>query len=79
MRFGRATVKSSIPPLAAIHDDAERIREWLLRRHQELRESMKLSMYALWLKCGVSRDTISRVEGGETILCVNVPTLGAHR
>jgi hypothetical protein len=41
------------------HDYAERIRERLPRRHQELRESMKLSMYALWLKCGVSRDTIS--------------------
>ena len=24
-------------------------------------------MYALWLKCGVSRDMISRVEGGESI------------
>jgi len=24
-------------------------------------------MYALWMKCGVSRDTISRVDGGETI------------
>lgn len=29
-------------------------------------------MYALWLKCGVSRDTISRVEGGETIPGVHV-------
>ena len=42
------------------HDYAERIRERLPRRHQELREGMKLSMYALWLKCGVSRDTINR-------------------
>ena len=31
------------------HDYAERIREWLPRRHQELREGMKLSMYALCL------------------------------
>ena len=29
-------------------------------------------MYALWLKCGVSRDTISRVEGGEAIPGVHV-------
>ena len=29
-------------------------------------------MYALWLKCGVSLDTISRVEGGETMLGVHV-------
>lgn len=49
------------------HDDAERIRERLPRRLQELREAARLSMYALWRKCGVSRDTISRIEGGETI------------
>lgn len=54
------------------HDYAERIRERLPRRHQELREGMKLSMYALWLKCGVSRDTISRIEGGDTIPGVHV-------
>lgn len=54
------------------HDYAERIRERLPRRHQELREANGLSMYALWLKCGVSRDTISRVEGGETIPGVHV-------
>jgi transcriptional regulator with XRE-family HTH domain len=39
---------------------------------QELREAESLSMYALWQKCGVSRDTISRVEGGETIPGVHV-------
>ena len=54
------------------HGYAERIRERLPRRHQELRETMKLSMYALWLKCGVSRDTISRIEAGETIPGVHV-------
>ena len=54
------------------HDYAERIRERLPRRLQELRESAKLSMYALWQKCGVSRDTISRIEGGETIPGVHV-------
>lgn len=54
------------------HDYAERIRERLPRRHQELRERCGLSMYALWLKCGVSRDIISRVEGGETIPGVHV-------
>lgn len=48
------------------HDYAERVRERLPRLHQELREGIGLSMYALWLKCGVSRDTISRIEGGET-------------
>jgi transcriptional regulator with XRE-family HTH domain len=57
----------SAPDNHDAHDYAERIRERLPRRHQELREANGLSMYALWLKCGVSRDTISRVEGGETI------------
>ena len=33
-----------------------------------MRENMKLSMDALWLKCGVSRDTISRVEGGSLLV-----------
>jgi hypothetical protein len=35
-------------------DYAERIRERLPRRLQELREAVGLSMYALWWKCGVS-------------------------
>lgn len=48
------------------HDYVERIRERLPPRLQELREAIGRSMYALWLKCGVSRDTISRIEGGET-------------
>jgi DNA-binding XRE family transcriptional regulator len=38
----------------------------LPRRLQELREACGLSTYALWLKCGVSRDAINRIEGGET-------------
>jgi transcriptional regulator with XRE-family HTH domain len=54
------------------HDYAERIRARLPRRLQELRETERLSMYALWRKCGVSRDTISRIEGGETIPGVHV-------
>jgi len=54
------------------HDYAERIRERLPRRLQELREAESLSMYALWRKCGVSRDTISRVEAGDTIPGVHV-------
>ena len=49
------------------HDYAERIRERLSRRLQELPEACGLSMYALWMKCGVSRDMISRIEGGESI------------
>ena len=51
---------------------AERIRERLPRRLLELREGCGLSMYALWMKCGVSRDTISRIEGGDTIPGVHV-------
>jgi transcriptional regulator with XRE-family HTH domain len=62
----------STPANHDAHDYAERIRERLPRRHQELREGIGLSMYALWLKGGVSRDTISRIEGGETIPGVHV-------
>ena len=54
------------------YDYAERIREGLPRRMQELREGSGLSMYALWRRCGVSRDTISRIEAGETIPGVHV-------
>jgi hypothetical protein len=32
-------------------------------------------MDALWLKCGVSRDTISRIESGETIPGVHLLAL----
>ena len=39
---------------------AERIRARLPRRLQELREAAGMSMYALWMKCGVSRDMISQ-------------------
>ena len=42
---------------------------------QELREAIGLSMDALWLKCGVSRDTISRIESGETIPGVHLLAL----
>lgn len=54
------------------HEYAERIRERLRRRSQELREACGLSMYVLWMKCGVSRDTISRIQGGDTIPGVHV-------
>lgn len=56
------------------HDYAERIRERLPRRLQELYEAARLSMYALWQKCGVSRDTISRIEGGDSIPTFHVGT-----
>ena len=49
------------------HDYAERIRERLPRRLQELRDATGLSKYALWRKSGVSRDMIGRIEAGESI------------
>ena len=51
---------------------AERICERLPRRLQETREAARLSIYALWRKCGVSRDTITRVDAGDTIPGVHV-------
>jgi ribosome-binding protein aMBF1 (putative translation factor) len=46
---------------------AERIRERLPRRMQELREAQGLSRYALWRRCGLSRNTISRIEAGDRL------------
>ncbi len=57
---------STAPDNHDAYDYTERIRDRLPRRLRELREARGLSMYALWLKCGVSRDTISHIEGGET-------------
>jgi len=62
----------SAPDNHDAYDYAERIRDRLPRRLQELREGIGLSMYGLWLKCGVSLDTISRIEGGDTIPGVHV-------
>jgi len=45
---------------------------------QELREACGLSMYALWMKCGVSRVMISRIEGGESIPTLHVAARLAH-
>lgn len=60
------------PDYLDAHDYAERSRERLPSRLQETRESVRLSMYALWRKCGVSRDTIGRIEAGGTIPGVHV-------
>ena len=69
---------SSIPGSREAHDYAERIHARLPRRLQELREACGMSMYALWLKCGVSRDMISRIEGGESIPTLHVAARLAH-
>ncbi len=53
------------------YDYAERIRERLPRRLQELRGSAKLSMYALALESGISREDIGKIKGG--FIC---PTMG---
>jgi len=53
-----------MPPSSDNHDSydyAERIRERLPRRLQELREAAGMSMYALWLKCGVSLEMLNQV------------------
>jgi transcriptional regulator with XRE-family HTH domain len=60
------------------HDYAERIRDRLPRRLQELREACGLSMYALWMKCGVSREMSSRIESSESIPTLHVAARLAH-
>lgn len=62
----------SAPDNHAAHDYAERIRERLPRRLQELREASGLSKYALAQKAGVSRDMVGNVESGESIPTLHV-------
>jgi DNA-binding XRE family transcriptional regulator len=47
------------------HDYAERIRERLPRRLQELRERCGLSKYGLARESGVSREYIGKIERGK--------------
>jgi transcriptional regulator with XRE-family HTH domain len=47
------------------HDYAERIRERLPRKLQELREAAGLSKYGLAGTSGISREYIGRVERGD--------------
>ena len=54
------------------HDYAERIRERLPRRLQELREAAGMSKYALAKKAGVSRDMVGCIEEGESIPTLHV-------
>lgn len=58
------------------HDYAERIRDRLPRRLQELREGCGLSMDALWMKGGVSRassqNLLDKFSGGFGVDKVNV-------
>ena len=47
------------------HDYAERIRERLPRRLQELRERCGLSKYGLARESGVSREYLGKIERGK--------------
>ncbi|MFZ4764267.1 MAG: helix-turn-helix transcriptional regulator [Roseimicrobium sp.] len=47
------------------HDSAERIRERLPRRLQELRERCWLSKYGLARESGVSREYLGKIERGK--------------
>ena len=62
----------STPDNHEAHDYAERIRERLPRRLQELREAAQLSKYGLERESGISREMIGRVERGDAnpSLCV---------
>ena len=48
------------------HDYAERLRERLPRRLQELREGVGLSKYALARASGVSREFLGKLERGRS-------------
>ena len=65
----------SAPDNHEAHDYAERIRERLPRRLQELREAAGLSKDALAKKSGVSRDMVGCIEEGESIPTLS-PSIG---
>lgn len=70
-----------MPPTAQsreAHAYAERLRVWLPRRVQELREAAGLSRYALEKVSGVSRDMIGSVESGESIPTLHLCARLAH-
>ena len=48
------------------------------RRLQDMREGCGVSRYGLWQGCGVSRDMIGRVEGGESISTLFVTARLSH-
>ncbi len=54
----------SAPDNHDAHDYAERIRERLPRRLQELREAERLSKYGLAHESGISREYIGKIERG---------------
>ena len=54
----------STPDNHDAHDYAERIRERLPRRLQELREAERLSKYGLARESGISREYIGKIERG---------------
>ncbi len=55
----------STPDNHDAHDYAERIRERLPRKLQELREAAGLSKYGLAGTSGISREYIGKVERGD--------------
>jgi ribosome-binding protein aMBF1 (putative translation factor) len=60
------------------HDYAERIRERLPRRLQELRQARGLTMHTLEKKSGVSREMIRCIEDGATIPSFHADAKLAH-
>jgi transcriptional regulator with XRE-family HTH domain len=55
----------SVPDNHDAYDYAERIRERLPRRLQELRERCGLTKYALARESGVSREYLAKIERGK--------------
>ena len=60
------------------HDYAERIRERLPRRLQELREAERLSMYGLARESGLSREYIGKFETAQRTLLETAYAPGAR-
>ena len=60
------------------HDYAERIRERLPRRLQELREAAGMSKYGISRESGISREYIGKIERGRATPTLPVTAQLSH-
>ena len=77
-RFRHAWQAMPAAPDHPAHDYAERIRERLPRRLQELREGAGMSKYALARESGLSREYIGRLERGRANPSIPVTAQLSH-
>lgn len=69
---------SSAPDNHEAHDYAERLRERLPRRLQEIREAAGFTKYGLARESGISREYTGKIERGKANPTLSVTTQLSH-